>query len=125
MTVTIIGTDRDGVVKGLDGCRYWAERGLIHFEEKDGNYGTLSIKQCLERLKGLNDMVGRSKAKAKTREFHWYADEVQQYQNYVDDMIELCKKAKEQGDPTDENAQKQIAHDNRRIMVTPGARTRM
>jgi hypothetical protein len=77
---------------------WWAEGGLIHWRDLVTNdNGTLTVIDTLERLRGLNDMVGNSRTgKGASR-----PDEMMIFRSYIDEMIGVCKLAKEQGMPDD------------------------
>lgn len=118
MAIPLIG--QKDVVQ-FAGHRWWAERGRIHWEKMtDGSYGSMSIRQCLERLQGLNDMVGNTKLNDG---FHM-PDEVVHHQRYVEQVIDLCKKAKDQGSPDNPSAGRD-AKRRRRTMITVNDRNRM
>lgn len=94
-------------------AEYWAERGLIHFynfadvnHEGKPKYGTVSIKDMAERLKGLNDMIGNSR---RPDGGYHMPDEVNKLMTFIEQMIQLCKIAKSQGDPTNVRAVAQRA----------------
>lgn len=99
--IPIIG-GQHGVVYGIDGCRWWAENGLIKYEEVDGNYGAISVRSCLQRLKANNELHGR---RSVDKGFHT-ADEVTRVQRFIQEMLELCRKAREQGTPDDPAARR-------------------
>jgi hypothetical protein len=108
--------DTRGVVY-FKGYRWWAERGLIHMENKDtGEYKTFSVKTCLERLRGLNDMVGNSK---QNDGFHM-PDEVNEHQRFVDAMLPICQMAREQGMPTDKSMKNSIKRAQKTVVMPGG-----
>ena len=77
--------------------RYWAERGLIHIERSDDNlYECITVREFLQRVKGVHDMLGNSTADL-VGFAHW--DEIQRQQSFVEEAAELAKKAQEQGMP--------------------------
>lgn len=130
MIPLIGGTDvvvfRDPVARNAHTFRWWAERGLIRWEDQiTGENGTQSVAVTLERMKGLNDMIGNS----RTDKGYNRPDEVREYQNYIDAMLELCKKAHRQGMPDDPKHSAQIraevqAKRQSRMVVMPGFNTR-
>lgn len=98
------------------GDRWWAERGLIHVENAStGDYKTLTVKTCLIHLRGLHDMVGNSR---QDDGFH-SPEEVAEHQRYIDAMIGVCQRAREQGMPSDDSAVRAVRR-SRRTVVTPG-----
>lgn len=104
--VHILGQNHGVVIYGP--LRIWAERGLIRIEDaRDNSYETLDVRECLLRLNGLNEMIGRSKRGghgSRTNSFTKYADEIQNVQEMIDQVTDLCWKAREQGMPTDPSA---------------------
>lgn len=85
--------------------RYWAERGLIHIEQgSDGalstenSYESLSVREFLQRVKAINDMIGNSKTALAADGFA-HADELARQQSFVEEAMELAQKAREQGMP--------------------------
>lgn len=85
--------------------RLWPERGLVHMEDaRDNSYETLSVKDALLRVKGISDMVKNSLARERTKNGAFYSDEIRKYQQFVDDMVQVCKIAQEQGSPDDPTA---------------------
>lgn len=95
----IIGQNHDCVRLGP--LRFWAERGFIHWEDaRDNSYGTLPVRNALHRVKAINDMIGNSK-KSDTRKF---SASLEMYSGFVDDFVEICRKAQEQGMVTDKSA---------------------
>ena len=104
--VHILGHSHDLVIYGP--LRIWAERGLIRIEDaRDNSFETLDVRETLLRLNGLNEMIGRSKRGGKgsrTNSFTKYAEEIQNLQEMIDNVTEVCWKAREQGMPTDPSA---------------------
>ncbi len=83
----------------LDQCRFWADRGLVHCEDaRDNSYVVMSVKDALLRAKAISEMVGKS---SNDYEF---ADRREYLQRFVSDMVDVCRKAQEQGMPTDPTA---------------------
>ena len=112
--IPIIG-GANGIVTGIDGCKWWAERGLIHWEKLDGSYGTVSVKETLERLKGLNELVGDRRF---GKGFNT-GSEVRATRNYVDRMVEICKQAQIQGTPDDPTAVRDLRRRRAKHIVVP------
>jgi hypothetical protein len=108
-----------------DQYRWWAERGLIHWEHKDtGDYGTVSIKEALIRLRGLNDMVTNSLAESHEAGSKFlYRDEIEKMQKFIDEMLQLCKKAKAQGAPDDPSAVRDMKRRRRKVVSVAGPRS--
>lgn len=87
--------------------RYWAERGLVHWEDsKDNSYGTMTWQDAAERTLGLSEMVHNS------RQHGMYGDEIRAVQQFCSEMEPVIRKAKEQGGPLDDV--QSIARENRR-----------
>ncbi len=112
----LLGTDHQTHVKyqnNGENAEYWAERGLIHFynfadvnAEGKPRYGTVSIRDMADRLKGLNDMIGNSK---RPDGGYHMPDEVNKLKTFIEQMIVLCRVAQSQGDPTNVRAVHQRA----------------
>lgn len=109
---TIIGK-ADGVVffgprSAPKAVRWWAERGLIHFEDsRTGQYQVMTVKTFLERLQGINDLLSKGR-KVENQGFA-HADEIDRQMRFIEQGIELAKKAKQQGSPDDPNVRRQKA----------------
>lgn len=87
---------KDPVARNPHTHWWWAERGRIHFEDQTtGEYNSKSVKDTLESLRALSEMVRNS----KTENGYTRSDECRIYRNYIDAMIELCQKAARQGMP--------------------------
>jgi hypothetical protein len=103
----ITTTGSRGVVR-FGAQRWWAERGLIHMESStDNSYHTYSVRTVLERIRALSDMLGN-------RREAWTEDQFDQalrhyHQDFVDAMSQLCQKAREQGEPWDARARRDMA----------------
>lgn len=84
--------------------RLWPENGMIKIEDsRDGSYKAITIKEALERARALNDMIRNSLDRGRTQDSMFYADELDSIQRLVEDVIDMCRIAKSQGDPTDAN----------------------
>lgn len=96
--------------------RWWAERGLLHWEDsRDNSYASVSIKEFLERLRGINDMI--SNGRRKGNEGFMHADEIKRHQDFIEEAIELVRIAKEQGDPDDVRVRKHKAEELKSILT--------
>lgn len=103
--------------------RWWAERGLIHLEDsRDNGYVTLNIREFLERLKAINDMIGNSKSAAANDGFA-HKDEIGRQQRFVEDAVGLVKLAKEQGEAGSDDAVKDSKRRRAKTVVMPGSTT--
>jgi hypothetical protein len=121
--VHLLGQDHNVVYFGPrsnpKAVRWWAERGQLHWEdERDNSYAAVGIKEFLERLKGINDML--SNGKKKENEGFMHGDEVERHQRFIEEALELVRIAKEQGDPDDIRVRKVKAQELKKIsMVVP------
>jgi hypothetical protein len=87
--------------------RYWAERGLVHWEDsKDNTYSTMFWQDAAARVLGLSELVHNSREKGL------YGDEIVKLQNFICAMEKVIRQAKEQGGPLDDV--EQIAAERRR-----------
>lgn len=98
--------------------RWWADRGQLHWEDSRTNgYGVVSVKEFLMRLQAINDMLSNGNRKANEGMMH--ADEVERHMRFVEQALELVKKAKEQGVPEDPMVRKHKAQERPLTMVMP------
>ena len=132
MAVPIIGQDviftsRDFKTGKTSTNRWWAERGLIHCEDTStGDYQSVNVCDTLRRLQAIQDMVRNSRAERN----YLKPDDVANYQRYIDDMIILCQKVREQGMPNDPRHSKQKAQEwkarrHSHLVVVPGLADQM
>ena len=112
--IPIIG-GAHGIITGLDGCKWWAENGLICWEKLDGDYGTQSVKDTLERLQGINDLTGDHRF---GKGFHT-GSEVKMTRDFIDRMIEICKQAQIQGMPDDPTAVRDLKRRRKKSIRVP------
>ena len=121
--VHLLGQDHNVVYFGPrsnpKAVRWWAERGQLHWEdERDNSYASVGIKEFLERLKGINDMI--SNGKKKDNEGFMHSDEVERHQRFIEEALELVRIAKDQGDPDGIKVRKVKAEELKKIsMVVP------
>ena len=83
-------------------CRWWSERGLIHYEDVKANgevdYGqVIEPKTALKRIKAINDMLGMSSDPGIEID----PEERRRLQTFVEQMVALLRQAREQGNPYD------------------------
>ena len=103
--------------------RWWAERGQLHWEDsRDNSYDSVSVKEFLLRLQGINDMI--SNGKKKENEGFLHADELERHMKFIEEAIELVKKAKEQGIPEDPRVRKHKAQNRPVTVVMPSSLTK-
>lgn len=99
--------------------RLWAERGLVHIEDsRDGSYETISVRAALQRMKGIQDMLINTRNDPGTRHLI-RSDDFLEQQRFVEDMIEVCRKAKEQGMPYDASARRDQVRRRPKTFVMP------
>lgn len=125
MSIPIIG-DSHGVVyfgpkDDQARQRWWADRGLIHVEDGENTYDTLTVKEFLLRVKGINDMLGNSRKATKDSKL-MDAGEIDRHQKFIDQACELAKKAQEQGMPSDKTAIADLKRRRKLSVVVPGLR---
>jgi hypothetical protein len=98
--------------------RWWAERGQLHWEDsRDNSYGAVSIRDFLLRLQGINDML--SNGKRKDNEGFLFADEILRHQKFIEEALDLVRKAKEQGDPDDPRTRSEMRQRRSITTVVP------
>ena len=125
--MTVLIGNQHGVVffgpsKNPKAVRWWAERGQLHWEDsRDNGYGTVGIREFLLRLQGINDMI--SNGKRKDNEGFMLVAEIERHQRFIEEALELVKKAKEQGDPDDIRVRKHKAQVRPITMVMPSSLT--
>jgi hypothetical protein len=74
-------------------------------DSRDNTYDTLGVREFLHRLNAINDMVGNSKATMASEGFA-HQDEIERQQRFIEEAVELVKRAKEQGEPSNPDAVK-------------------
>lgn len=80
--------------------RWWAEKGQLHCEDsRDNSFVTVTVRDFLLRLQAVNDML--SNGRHKENENFVHRDEVERHMRFVEQAIELVRKAREQGVPED------------------------
>ena len=119
MSAILLSSD---AVRFKDPCKenahmhlWWAEGGLIHWNDLDATgrddekYGSMTVQDCLIRLKGINDMIGNH----RTGKGWNHPSEMTAYRGYIDAMIALCEMAKRQGMPDAKRHVKQMVREIR------------
>lgn len=80
--------------------RWWAENGLLHYEDsRTGASESMSRRTFLERLQAVSALVAEGRKK-ENEGFMSYS-EVDRHQRFIEEGIELARRAREQGDITD------------------------
>jgi hypothetical protein len=98
----IIGSGRGVAHYGY--VKVWTERGLIMTEDmRTGEYGVMSVREFLKRLKVVNDMV---RINLENDDWVSYYDDLHKLQSFVEDALDVVRKAKEFGEPLSEEAAK-------------------
>lgn len=84
--------------------RYWAENGLVCWEDaRDNTYGTMVWQDAARRVLALSQMVFNS------HEQGYYCDETRRVQKFIAEMETVIRKAKEQGGPESHRVRSRIA----------------
>lgn len=78
---------------------FWAKNGWIHCQHPVDGHKQMRVKEALERVYALSQMLRNSSEKDLIK----YADTRERIQSFVDDMVEICKRAQEQGEYDDES----------------------
>jgi hypothetical protein len=100
--------------------RWWAERGQLHWEDSRTNaYDTVSVREFLLRLQGISDML--SNGRKKENQGFMHADEVERHMRFIEEALELVRKAKEQGIPEDPTVRRHKAMDLPVSVMMPSA----
>jgi hypothetical protein len=90
------------VLARIGTVRFWAERGLVHWEDaKDNSYGSISARDAFERIVALRVMLDKPSEDKDIPRFRDYRNETQ---TYIEDMLKVIRLAREQGTPTDPTA---------------------
>lgn len=100
----IIGANHN--VANVGYLKFWAERGLVHVEDaRDNSYATVSAKEILLRMRAINDMLKHPvTGNESPEERALIYEEREKQQNMLDAMVEVVRKAREQGTPDDKTA---------------------
>lgn len=100
--------------------RWWADRGQLHWEDsRTNNYGVVSVREFLQRLQAINDMI--SNGRRKDNEGMMHVDEIERHQKFIEEALVLVQKAKEQGIPQDPEVRRHKAMDKPITMVMPSS----
>lgn len=96
MAVHILG--QTSVIE-LGPLRIWPERGLVCVEDgRDNTFEQLSVRDALLRVKAINDSLQRAKM------LNMKEPDRKRNQAFVEAMITVIKRAREQGSPDDPSA---------------------
>ena len=108
MSVHILGNSHVAVFKSRTGrtTRFWAEGGIIKIEDHKPKAGggeevsyteIVNLRDALLRLKAINDMLGMSSQRGVEID----PQERKALEQYVEDMVAVIRRAKDQGNPYD------------------------
>lgn len=97
MTTIIGGSHEKARVAKLKNTIWWAEDGWIHCQHPTEGHTQMRVKDCLLRAQALSEMLGKSAQKDLIK----YDDLRKEIQNFLDDVVEVCKQAREQGEYDD------------------------
>lgn len=106
-----------------DDLRIWAERGLIHIEDaRDNSYKVVGVREVLFRMKAVQDMLKNSSPSQRAKHSHDRFDRalLDKNQKMIDDMVEVVRKAKEQGMPHDASARRDLVRRRPKTFAVPG-----
>lgn len=93
---------------------YWADNGLVHWEDsKDNTYGSMYWQDAARRVLALSEMT------IKSSEDGYYADERKKLQSFICDMEEVIRKAREQGGPLDDGVLADRQRARRKAVIVP------
>jgi hypothetical protein len=99
-----VGVLKFGPRERPNSIKWWAERGRIHYQDDDnGKYGSLSRRDFLERLQGLNNLNKQGRTVGGIYDI----SERERIMRFVEAGQELVKKAWTQGDPDNPEVRKQ------------------
>jgi hypothetical protein len=103
--------------------RLWAERGLIHCEDSlDNSYRSMSVRQFLHRINGMNEMVGNTSSK---RDKGFDVQLRAEIQRNVQQAMALAELAKIQGMPEDASARRDRARRQKKTVCVTDRRAIM
>lgn len=94
MTVTV------GKCYTFRGLKFYAKNGCVCLhDEDDGSFFVLTVKEFLERAAALSDEAKRLRElMATNQDRKWMVQDRLELQQAIDNMVECCKEAKNQGD---------------------------
>lgn len=102
--------------------RFWAERGLIHVEDaRDNSYKVFSVRTTLLRMRALQEMLGNSSERQMHSEDQFDRDKRAEIQTMLEGLTDVCRKAQEQGMPSDASARRDLVRRRPRTIVVGGA----
>lgn len=91
MGIYILG--HNTTVAHFRSIRMWTERGVIYLEDKNtGQCKTITLADCVRRIKAINDMIREALDAGNWSEYY---HELHDMQNFVEQAIEVMRKAKQ------------------------------
>jgi hypothetical protein len=93
----------NGKVYGWRDLKFYAKNGFICLHDEDtGEFFVLTRKEFLQRAQALSDEAKRLRQQAVDNPGKaWIASDRLELQQAIENMVECCKDAKEQGDRND------------------------
>lgn len=102
-------TFKDPLKPGAHAHKWWAQGGLVCWQDTvTGDDGAITVRDALLRIKAISDMVGNSRRGASRT---MAVSALEAFQEYIDSMVEVCKKAQRQGMPDDPDHSRQLVAD--------------
>lgn len=116
----VTGTE---VVK-FGNLRMWAERGLVHIEDggNGGDYKVVGVRVMLQRMRAIQDIIANSKPTQRQAHSHDQFDRkwLEDNQGMLEAMVEVVKRAQQQGMPSDPTAVRDLVRRRPKTVVVPG-----
>ena len=104
----LLGTEQARRVVRFGNLLMWAERGLVRLEDtRTGAYKVESVRTMLQRMRALSDMIGNSKRHRNPADP--LAALMQEHVGMLESMVEVCRRAQEQGTPDDPTCRTDLA----------------
>lgn len=117
--------DEDDVVQ-FGPLRFWAERGLIHYEDsRDNSYESLSVRSALHRARALSDMLLNSSKREMHTEDQFDRANRERHTRFLERVAMICAKAQIQGMPSDPVARRDLVNRRPKSVVVPGYKSTM
>jgi len=105
----IIGSIHDVAMYG--NLRAWAENGLVRIEDaRDNSYEVITVKEAKARIKAQADILSSD---------YYDSDGKSKLTSFIDQMLTVIMKAKEQGMPSDPGASKDLKRRRAKSVVVP------
>ena len=82
------------------------------------------MRVALQRMVAISDMLKNSKAEL-SRNGGMFADEYDRNMKMLEQMTDICRKAQEQGMPTDASARRDLVRRRPTSVVVPGLKSAM